>query len=460
MQWSARSPPLPHGDIIARVGPRRWAPARSTTRAGCVDSIARMDPAGEGTGALTIDKPSRAGWRAGSVAVRLGGLRPYQVAALALAITLSFVGLRVLLGGDRDITAFILAGSEFTDASRVPGDIHVFDGPGNDGQFNYRYALDPTTLGTAEHRGIALDLPLRAGRIGYPAIVWVVSLGGRTLLVPYALVAVNIAGLVAIAWMGAILAERWNRAPIEGLLLPAWCGFLFALSRDYADIAGAALCVGAIVVGPRRRPELYGLLLAAAALSRELYLALALGLLAERLWDVLRSRALRIRRSDLAWAIPITCYASWQFVAWTATGSVPLLSGSDNRSLPVVGLLDAVRTWLGDIASFQVDGTTAAMALLAILQFVVLVTFCIAAVRALAWPPVVEGVTTAWVAIVVLSLMLSADVWAAYNDFRNVSEIVVLGTVILLSSKKRLLVPAGAVSIGWLATSLPRILRP
>jgi hypothetical protein len=387
-------------------------------------------------------------------------MRPVSVGLLTLLVAVLFVLVRLFTAAHGDITRFMLAGDVFTDASAVPGDVHVFSGPGNDGQFNYRLALDPTELGLEAHDGISMDLPLRAGRIGYPALAWLVSGGGRADALPVVLVALNVVALGAMGWAGARLAERSGRAPIAGLLFPAYFGFLFSLSRDYGDIVAAAAVLAAITAGAARRPIIHGLLLGFAVLTREPYLALVAGLIGERAWDAWRHRALRARRADLAWAVPLVGFVTWQVVVWRSIGSAPAFSGSDNRSLPFVGLVRALADWFHKMVDFPSDHVTAAMAALSLVQLVVFGVIVFEVVRTLqarSRPP--DGVTVAWVLLLGLSVLVSADVWGAFNDFRNMSELALLSTVVIVTGRRSLNASSGAIAAGWSVTAVARAVR-
>ncbi len=83
---------------------------------------------------------------------------------------------------------------------------------GYDGQFFYRLALNPVNFSRTAY-GITMDRPYRYMRIGYPALTWLVS-AGQHFLVPVMLVAVNIAAIGAIGYLGGLFAiqaggPRW-----------------------------------------------------------------------------------------------------------------------------------------------------------------------------------------------------------------------------------------------------------
>jgi hypothetical protein len=60
----------------------------------------------------------------------------------------------------------------------------------------------------------------------------------------------------------------------------------------------------------------------------------------------------------------------------------------------------------------------------------------------------------AWVGYLVLGVSLSRDVWVDPADFRTLGELHVTGVPVLLGDpRRRLTVPAVALSAGWLTTA-------
>ena len=90
---------------------------------------------------------------------------------------------------------------------------------GYDGQFFYRLALNPLNFSQTAY-GITMDRSYRYMRIGYPALTWLVSLG-QHFLVPIMLVAVNVAAVGALGYLGGVFARQGGRHALAGLLMPA-----------------------------------------------------------------------------------------------------------------------------------------------------------------------------------------------------------------------------------------------
>src|SRR3954447_14745087 len=112
----------------------------------------------------------------------------------AIIIAICYITFFVLLLKTRngDVSLFVIAGGVNVDASKVPAGLTVIPNIGGyDGLTFYRLALNPFNGEQSAH-GILLDNPpYRQQRIGYPFIVWILSLG-HSAWIPALLVAVNI----------------------------------------------------------------------------------------------------------------------------------------------------------------------------------------------------------------------------------------------------------------------------
>jgi hypothetical protein len=175
------------------------------------------------------------------------------------------------------LSPFILAGDAFVSRDGLLEPIAIVpDSHGYDGQFFYRFALDPFSLKRTSD-GITLDQPAkRMQRIVYPLLARLASLG-----VPGAisagLVIVNLLGLGVIAAGAAWLAQRHALAwwyPFATLL---WPGFQVALTHDTAEITASAFMLTGLACYLSDRLFCYCLLGAAAALTRETTVPFLLG---------------------------------------------------------------------------------------------------------------------------------------------------------------------------------------
>lgn len=217
------------------------------------------------------------------------------------------------------------------------------------GRFYYRLALDPANL-HHEAFGIHFDSALRLQRIFYPALAWLVSLGGRPSLVVYALVVVSLVALVVLGLVGGALARDMGRHAAWGLAFSGYFGFVFSFSRDLAEPVGAALALLGLLALRRRRWCSAGGLFAAAALTRETALLLAVGWAIFRLFTMVRDRT-RPCAEEAAWLLPFAAFFTWQAVVHAVTGQTPMAADSNsNLGLPLWPWSAACTISFGDMA--------------------------------------------------------------------------------------------------------------
>ena len=249
--------------------------------------------------------------------------RPAVAALIATLAAVAFTLVRWQTWAHGHISRFILVGRHFATPSQLPPGMPVAKTYGYDGQFFYRLALNPLNFHHTAY-GITMDRPYRYMRIGYPVLTWVVS-AGQHFLVPVTLVALNIAAIGALGYLGALFARQGGRHALAGLLIPGYFGLLTSLSRDTAEPLAAVCLLAGLLAVRSRRPVLAAALLTFGALTRETVMVAVAALAVMRVLGILRGRA-RPGRQDLAWTIPAAAFAAWQLVVWAAIGSVPLLA--------------------------------------------------------------------------------------------------------------------------------------
>ncbi len=269
--------------------------------------------------------------------------RPALAGAMAVLAALAFALVRWRTWAHGHISKFILVGRHFATPSQLPPGMPVAKTYGYDGQFFYRLALNPLNFHHTAY-GITMDRPYRYMRIGYPALTWLISFGQHS-LVPVMLVAVNIAAIGAMGYLGAVFAVHGGRHALAGLLMPGYFGILTSLSRDTAEPLAAACLLAALLAVRARRPVLAAALLAFGVLTRETVMVAVAALAIMRVVGVLRhQQPPRPRRDDLAWAVPAVAFAAWQVVVKAATGSLPMLSdGGRNAGTPFLAPVEALR---------------------------------------------------------------------------------------------------------------------
>ncbi|MEL6658138.1 MAG: hypothetical protein AAFR36_16890 [Bacteroidota bacterium] len=131
-------------------------------------------------------------------------LREHPVLISSIVVVSIFL-LRLSILGGFDPSCFILVSEEFVVEEELMHDLIVFKG-GYDGQFYYRYAVNPFSKdkwyvvdGIRENKGqhgIKVDAPkYRRGRLTYPLAAWTLALG-QAPLIPYTLILVNLLGFI------------------------------------------------------------------------------------------------------------------------------------------------------------------------------------------------------------------------------------------------------------------------
>lgn len=363
-------------------------------------------------------------------------LTPAVVAAVGGAV---FVLARLADVAKGDISRFVMAGRDFVNPAVAPKGLHVFPGSGYDGQFYYRLALDPANLARTAY-GITLDAGFRIQRIGLPVLSWLAAAGQRS-LVPDSEVAVNLAALAVLAWLGGVLARDAGRHAAWGLLVAGFWGFVFSIGRDLPEVVASCFLVGGLVALRRQRAVLAGLLFAGAVLTLEttLDVVIAVGLVG--VVELVRRRR-RPGTWDLAWAIPGVAFVGWQLVGLAATGVLPMRADSgDNLAVPVVHMVGAIVYYLERLAHV---GPLIWLGELFVLGVVTLsAAWCVARSQVPIWEKV------AWGIALLVALCLSAGIWYGRANFRGFEDLYLLSVIVLLGSRRRLWIVAALVALAW-----------
>lgn len=352
----------------------------------------------------------------------------------------------------------MVAGSRYVTTTPYTATIPVRTGTGYDGQFYFRMALGPLNWAHSAF-GITLDTTGRLQRVTYPALVWLVS-AGQAAAVPVMMVVVNVAAVGALTGVAAALARSAGRHPLDGLLVSAFPGFLWSLSRDLTELTEAVFVVAALLALRRARPVLGGALLALAVLAREEALLVVAAVALARAWQLAQARRRRgppsgsvpgQRWADAAWAVPAAVFAAWQVALRVGTGSFPALtSGHNNSGLPLVGLADGLAHYAHNITHVSSWLWFVELALLVIVGWM--------AATSLRSSTAPRHEKVAWVGAAVLAVCLAKGIWLGDVGFRSLDDFYVLSAVVLLSSPRPLRVPALAAAATWGAVALQLVL--
>ena len=397
--------------------------------------------AARGEGGGTAPQPP------GGLAARLD--RPVVPALITLLAALAFVLGRLHDWAKGHISRFILVGRHFATPAQLPHGIAVSPTYGYDGQFFYRLALDPLNMHATAY-GITMDHPYRYMRIGYPALTWLVSLG-QHVLVPVMLVAVNVAAVSALGWLGGVIARQAGRHALAGLLLPTYFGIITSLSRDTAEPLAAACLIAGLLAVRARRPVLASLLLVYGVLTRETVMVAVAAIAVVRVTGLLRrQRAARFGRDDLPWLLPTVAFFAWQVVVKAATGSFALLTDSGrNAGKPFIAPLRALEANLGHFNAHRFDQVD-----LWFLQVAILTAFAIAALACLRSTNAPWHERLAFVLFLVEICVVTPSTWNSLDsDLRSFIEVYLLAVIILLGTPRR-------TSGTWLLSSLAAFALP
>ena len=270
-----------------------------------------------------------------------------QVVTIALCTALLLVAGR-LVKAHFDASYFITAGTDFVDGSKTPVRIVVQPGQGYDGQFFYRYATDPFHL---RHTipGVHVDHPpYRAQRIAYPVLGWLLALGGRPVLVPWALILVNMLSFAGIFLFTGRFVKLAGGNMWQALVPLSFCGLYMSLGRDLSEVVELFFFTGAVYYLFISRVALFVLFATLTLLSRETS-AIALLPLAVMLFIQRRRAAIRIPLLFLV--IPFAVFAGWKaFIYHCLPSAAEAAAGYSSVDIPFRGM------WQGFRVNFDLHG--------------------------------------------------------------------------------------------------------
>jgi len=250
-------------------------------------------------------------------------LNPLWPALLALAVGAAYALYRMAPAGF-DPLALAEIGPRFSE-------LHAGAEPGYDGQFTYYIALDPDPAQVAPH----LDVPAyRYQRILLPVLGRVLSLG-QPGVIPWMLLAINLAALFAGTWLlGALLAARGSK-PIHALIYGLWVGVIAAVGLDLHEPLAYGLIILAFFLYDRERLLPAALAASLALFAKETTLLFWLALLAAE-----PGRGWNRARTGLVFGGLL--FLAWQGWLWMTFGAPGIGSGGDMATgfelVPYMGL--------------------------------------------------------------------------------------------------------------------------
>jgi len=327
-----------------------------------------------------------------------------------------------------DPSFFITAGDRFVDRAAAPGHIHVLENSsGYDGQFFYRLALDPFTSKQTDF-GITIDKPsYRQQRIIYPLTAWIFSLGGNPVLLPAVMILVNYVALCCISWLAARYYQSLNENALWSLVIPLYPGFILSLSRDLSEIMSVLFIMAALMLYRKSRYLYFNLLMALAILTKETSLLVAISaiicLLAAREKQRLQFSTI------ITFFIPVAVYVIWQLGLLSVWGDTPLLAGSMNIGVPLIGFI-----------KFFIHSLTLNTHLhrLWLIELVFILMFALSVGSMYFKSQISIHIKISWILYAILCLSLTNYVWIEdWSFMRALSEFFLFGNLILVGFKNK-----------------------
>lgn len=254
----------------------------------------------------------------------------------AAIIVIVAVSLLLFHRFNANITGFFSIGDQFPHSPYLE-DQKLFlrtGGVGYDGQFFLTIALDPLLKNKDSIK--ALDNPrYRYRRILYPIAGYVLSAGRRS-IIPYALLAINTACLIALAGIVSRYFKDNIRHNLIGLIALGNVGLWISLYYGTADLLATTFLAGAFLSWKDQKPFMLALCLSLACLTRETILLITAVFILAAIYER-KTAALK----HLAWCwLPA---ALWNLYVLCRLPNTADLVGIENMGLPFAGIAEKLR---------------------------------------------------------------------------------------------------------------------
>lgn len=312
-----------------------------------------------------------------------------------------------------DFSKFIDIGDKFIAKDKLLKNISYSKASeGYDGEFYYRLALNPFTSKISDY-GIILDVPsYRHQRIMYPILVWIFSLG-KSELIPFMLFFINFIAILVLTLLGSYLAKLLNLNPIWGITFALFPGFIYSFSSDLAEIVQALFLLSGIILLKKSKYFYGATFFSLATLTRESSLIIPISLF---IFSAKRKYML----------IPITVFATFQFILLSVWGEFPFSSKASAFTLPFFGLVSFLTNILSGPNFPRIF----------FLQIGFLFTLALSVLIALKSAKIEKYIKLSFLLYTALALCFSTLIWVEDKAFlRSLNEFYFLGIIILLSSK-------------------------
>jgi hypothetical protein len=385
---------------------------------------------------------------------------PVAASAIALLGWLAFVLARLEVWANGRITLFIMSGVTFSHPGQMSPRISHVPLAGYDGQFYYRFALNPFNWHPTAY-GITVDHNYRYTRLGYPIVTWLLS-GGQHAVAPIVLVVVNLLCVAAIGWLGAQFARDSGRHALWGLLFVAYFGLVISVGRDTSEPLADACMLAALLAYRRSRYVLAAVLLAYGVVTNEPILIMAVGIALTRLWAMYRRRV-KPGREDLIWVLPGAAYVVLELLEKVLvhgkSGGV-----ADFRQNITVPFWALVRGLFTDFR--LMSWTHLGMYDINLIEFIVLAVVLVSGLLVLRSSTAPAHEKTGFVCLVLIEVVMASwQFWGSvFGDGRTYIDAYLLAIVMLLSApatkvtNRRLAWIAAFVVAGLIVVARRRIL--
>jgi hypothetical protein len=273
----------------------------------------------------------------------------WRLMAVALLIA-SAAALRLLAVSGWDPTAFTAFGEDAVDITeyaeaKLGREVKTRILQGHDGKYFFVQSNDPLIVDPEENAEVLDRAIYRSQRMFYPLVA-----GGAGLFSPdviiWALIVVNVVGLVVGSWAVGAIASRHGLSAWWGLAFVVNVGLLSELYIDGAGILAFALvCLGALAL-EEERPGFAAIAFTAAALTREVMLAFVafVGLF----WLT--------RRKVIPWLVVVPAGVAvilWAVYVRLRITAVPDVDQVQEITLiPLSGLIQAMTSGRAEIADY------------------------------------------------------------------------------------------------------------
>jgi hypothetical protein len=190
--------------------------------------------------------------------------------------------------------------------------------------------------------------PYRQQRVAVPVVVWALH-GVTGLSHALLLLLLNLAAVVALSAVGAVLAGRLGRHALWGVAVALSPGVLVSLARDLNEPLAALALLGGLALWTGGRWRLALLPFCVAVLARETTLVVLAGLGVWTLVELARDRAWRTHLPRAAGLLlPLAVVLAWQRHLASVWDKGPLQANNGNVDAPLVGVVRHLFRGLGD----------------------------------------------------------------------------------------------------------------